>query len=51
MFRDAVRIGYLAAATSAGPQQHAFFSEALSYFDEAAAIRLRDVGPRVEQAK
>jgi hypothetical protein len=50
MFRDAVRIGYLAAATSAGPQQHALFSEALSYFDEAAAIRLRDVGPRGEQA-
>jgi Fusaric acid resistance protein family len=51
MFRDAVRIGYLAVATSAGPQQHALFSETLSYFDEAAAIRLRYVGPRVEQAK
>jgi uncharacterized membrane protein YccC len=50
MFRDAVRIGQLAAATSAGPQQHALFSEALSYFDEAAAIRLRHVGPKVEQA-
>jgi uncharacterized membrane protein YccC len=50
MFRDAVRIAQLAAATAPGPQQHALFREGLSYFDEAAAIRLRYVGPRVEQA-
>jgi uncharacterized membrane protein YccC len=50
MFRDAVRIAQLAAATAWVPQQRAILGEALSYFDEAAAIRLRHVGPRVEQA-
>jgi hypothetical protein len=50
MFRDAVRIAQLAAATAPGPQQRAILSEALSYFDQAAAIRLRRVEPGVEQA-
>ena len=50
MFRDAMRIAQLTGATRVSPQQHALFSKALSYFDEAAAIRLRHVGPRVEQA-
>jgi hypothetical protein len=45
-----MRIAQLAAATSAGPQQRAVLSEALSCFDQAGAIRLSHVGPRVEQA-
>jgi uncharacterized membrane protein YccC len=40
MFRDAVRIGQLTGATSAGPRQRAVLREALSCFDQAAAIRL-----------
>jgi uncharacterized membrane protein YccC len=50
MFRDAVRIAQLAAATAQGPQRRAILGEALSYFDRAAAIRLHRVEPGVEQA-
>jgi uncharacterized membrane protein YccC len=50
MFRDAARISQLAAATAPGPQQRAILGEALSYFDQAGAIRLRRVQPGVEQA-
>jgi hypothetical protein len=50
MFRDAERIAQLAAATSAGRQQRAILGKALSYFDEAAAIRLRRIEPELEQA-
>jgi uncharacterized membrane protein YccC len=50
MFRDAVRIAQLAGATRGSPRQRAVLTEALSHFDEAAAIRLRYAGPRVEHA-
>jgi Fusaric acid resistance protein family len=50
MFRDAVRIAQLAGATRGNPRQRAVLTEALSHFDEAAAIRLRYAGPRVEHA-
>jgi hypothetical protein len=40
MFRDAGRIGQIAVAGAAGPQQHAILEEALCYFDQATAIRL-----------
>jgi len=49
MFRDAVRIAQLAAATVRGRQQRVILGDALSYFDQAAAIRLRRVEPGVEQ--
>jgi Fusaric acid resistance protein family len=39
MFRDAVRVGQIAAAAGTGPQDRASIEEALSYFDQAAAIR------------
>jgi uncharacterized membrane protein YccC len=50
MFRDTVRIAQLAAATAPGPQQRTILGEALSHFDQTAAIRLRSVEPGVEQA-
>jgi len=50
MFRNAVRIAQLAAATAPGPQQRTVLGKALSYFDQTAAIRLRSVEPGVEQA-
>jgi hypothetical protein len=50
MFRDAMRIAQLAGATRGSPQQRAVLTAALSYFDQAGAIQLRYVGPRVEQA-
>jgi Fusaric acid resistance protein family len=40
MFRDAVRVGQIAAAARTGPQDRASVEEALSYFDQAAAIRI-----------
>ena len=40
MFRDAVRIGQIAGAGAAEPQQHAVLEEALMLFDQAAMIRL-----------
>jgi hypothetical protein len=40
MFRDAVRIRQFASATSAGPRQRDTLGEILSYFDQAASIRL-----------
>jgi hypothetical protein len=40
MFRDAVRIGRFTGATSPGPQHRTVLREALSCFDQAAAIRL-----------
>src|SRR5262249_17231756 len=43
MFRDPGRIGQIAAA-AAGPQRPAILAEALSCFDQAAAIRLCDAG-------
>src|SRR5262249_36572863 len=49
MFRDAVPIAQLTAATAPGPHQRAILGEALSYFDQAAAIRLRRVEPGVER--
>ena len=50
MFRDATRIAQLAAVTAPGPRQRTILGEALSYFDHAAAIRLRRVEPKVEHA-
>jgi uncharacterized membrane protein YccC len=50
MFRDAMRIAQLAGVARGSPQQGAVLSEALSCFDQAGAIRLSHVGPRVEQA-
>jgi uncharacterized membrane protein YccC len=42
MFRDAVRVGQIAAAGGTDLQQRISIEEALSYFDQAAAIRLSD---------
>jgi hypothetical protein len=42
MFRDAVRVGQIAAAGGSDPQHHISIEEALSYFDQAAAIRFSD---------
>jgi uncharacterized membrane protein YccC len=42
MFRDAVRIGQIAAAAGTDVQRRTSLEEALSYFDQAAAIRLCD---------
>jgi hypothetical protein len=39
MFRDAVRVGQIAAAVDTGPQHRGCVEEALSYFEQAAAIR------------
>src|SRR6516162_6835665 len=49
MFRNAMRIAQLAGATRGSPQQPTILGEALSYFDQTAAIRLRRVEPGVEQ--
>lgn len=40
MFRDAVRIGQIAAADGTGPQDRASVEEARAYFDQAAAMRV-----------
>jgi len=42
MFRDAVRVGQIASAGSTDLQYRISIEEALSYFDQAAAIRLSD---------
>jgi uncharacterized membrane protein YccC len=42
MFRDAVRVGQIASASGTDPQHRIAVEEALSYFDQAAAIRLSD---------
>jgi uncharacterized membrane protein YccC len=42
MFRDAVRIGQIASAGGTDPRHRTAVEEALSYFDQAAAIRLCD---------
>jgi hypothetical protein len=42
MFRDATRIGQIATAGDDGPRRRAVLEEALSCFDQAAAIRLCD---------
>jgi uncharacterized membrane protein YccC len=42
MFRDAVRVGQIAAAGGTDPQGRIAVEEALSYFDQTAAIRLCD---------
>jgi hypothetical protein len=42
MFRDATRIGLIATVGDGGPGQRAVLEEALSCFDQAAAIRLCD---------
>jgi pyruvate dehydrogenase (quinone) len=42
MFRDATRIGQIATAADGLPGQRAVLEEALSCFDQAAAIRLCD---------
>jgi hypothetical protein len=42
MFHDAVRVGQIAAAAGADPQHRIAVEEALSYFAQAAAIRLCD---------
>jgi hypothetical protein len=42
MFRDAVRVGQIAAAGGTDPQHRIAVEEALSYFDQAAVIRLCD---------
>src|SRR5215471_6307972 len=42
MFRDAVRVRQIAAAGGTDPQHRTSVEEALSYFDQAAAIRLCD---------
>jgi hypothetical protein len=44
MFRDAMRIARLAGATRGSPQQRAVLTEALSCFDQVAAIRLSHAG-------
>jgi uncharacterized membrane protein YccC len=43
MFRDAVRVAQIAAAGGTDLQHHISVEEALSYFDQAAAIRRCDV--------
>jgi hypothetical protein len=42
MFRDAVRVGQVASAGGTDLQHRISIEEALSYFDQAAAIRLSD---------
>jgi uncharacterized membrane protein YccC len=42
MFRDAVRVGQIAAAGGTDPQHRIAVEDAFSYFDQAAAIRLCD---------
>jgi hypothetical protein len=42
MFRDAVRVGQIVAAAGADLQHRIWIEEALSYFDQAAVIRLSD---------
>jgi len=42
MFRDAVRVGQIASAGGTDLQHRISIEEALSYFDQAAAIRLSD---------
>jgi hypothetical protein len=42
MFRDAVRVGQIASAGGTDPQHRTAVEKALSYFDQAAAIRLCD---------
>jgi hypothetical protein len=42
MFRDAVRVGQIAAAGGTDLQHRISVEQALSYFDQAAAIRLCD---------
>src|SRR5215831_13071326 len=42
MFRDAVRVGQIAAAGGTDLQHHIAVHEAFSYFDQAAAVRLSD---------
>ena len=42
MFRDAARIGQITGAARAGPPRRAALEEALSCFDQTAAIRLCD---------
>jgi hypothetical protein len=42
MFRDATRIAQLATAGEDGPERRVIVERALSYFDQAAAIRLCD---------
>jgi hypothetical protein len=42
MFRDAVRVGQIVAAGGTDLQHRISIEEALSYFDQAAAIRLSD---------
>jgi hypothetical protein len=42
MFRDAVRVGQIASAGATDLQHRISIEEALSYFDQAAAIRLSD---------
>jgi hypothetical protein len=42
MFRDAVRVGQIASAGGTDPQHRIAVEEALSYFDQAAAIRSCD---------
>jgi hypothetical protein len=42
MFRDAVRVGQIVAAGGTDLQHRISIQEALSYFDQAAAIRLSD---------
>src|SRR6516164_9764257 len=42
MFRDAVRVGQIASAGGTDPRHRTAVEEALSYFDQAAAIRFSD---------
>jgi hypothetical protein len=42
MFRDAVRVGQIASAGGTDLQHRISIEEALSHFDQAAAIRLSD---------
>jgi len=42
MFRDAVRVGQIASADGTDLQHRISIEEALSHFDQAAAIRLSD---------
>ena len=42
MFRDAVRVGQIAATTGTDPQRRTLVEESLSYFDQAATLRFCD---------
>jgi hypothetical protein len=42
MFRDAVRVGQIAATAGTDPQRRTLVEEALSYFDQAATLRFCD---------